>query len=64
MKNANAGAVEVAKSVGFSVVFTLAAVLVFALIVKLCSLGSSVILPVNQVIKYLAVFLGCFFCIR
>ena len=64
MKNANAGVVEVAKSVGLSVVFTLAAVLVFALVIKLCSLGSSVIMPVNQVIKYLAIFLGCFFCIR
>ena len=51
MKNANAGVVEVAKSVGLSVVFTLAAVLVFALVIKLCSLGSSVIMPVNQVIK-------------
>lgn len=64
MKNANAGAVEVAKSVGLSVVFTLAAVLVFALVIKLCSLGSSVILPVNQIIKMLAVFAGCFLCIR
>ena len=64
MKNANAGAVEVAKSVGLSVVFTLAAGLVFALVIKLCSLGSSVILPVNQIIKMLAVFAGCFLCIR
>ena len=64
MKNSNGGWVEIAKSVGLSVVFTLAAVLVFALVIKLFSLGSAVIMPVNQVIKYLAIFLGCFFCIR
>lgn len=64
MKNSNGGWAEIAKSVGLSVVFTLAAVLVFALVIKLFSLGSAVIMPVNQVIKYLAVFLGCFFCIR
>lgn len=64
MKNSNGGWAEIAKSVGLSVVFTLAAVLVFALVIKLFSLGSAVIMPVNQVIKYLAIFLGCFFCIR
>lgn len=55
---------EIGKSICVSAVFTLAAVLLFALFVKLFSLGQSVILPVNQVIKVLSVFLGCFLCIR
>ena len=38
--------------------------LILALVVKLCSLGASVITPVNQIIKMLAVFAGCFLCIR
>ena len=64
MKGGKSGVAEVARGVGFSVVFTLAAVLVFALVIKLFSIGSGVILPVNQVIKYVAIFLGCFLCIR
>lgn len=57
-------ATEIGKSICVSAVFTLAAVLLFALFVKLFSLGQSVILPVNQVIKAVSVFLGCFLCIR
>ncbi len=57
-------AAEIGKSVCLSIVFTLAAVLVFALCIKLFSIGSGVIKPVNQAIKYIAIFLGCFFCIR
>lgn len=53
------GAVEVGKSVGISVIVTLAAVLLFAFLIKIFSIGSSVITPVNQVIKALAIFLGC-----
>ena len=55
---------QIGKCAGVSVVFTLAAVLVFALFIKLFSIGSSVIMPVNQVIKLLAIFVGCFFCIK
>ena len=58
------GAVQVGKGARVSIIFTLAAVLVFALAVKLFSLSSSVITPVNQVVKFVAVFLGCFFCIK
>lgn len=53
------GAVEVGKSVGISVIVTLAAVLLFAFLIKIFSIGASVITPVNQVIKALAIFLGC-----
>ncbi len=64
MKEGKGGAVQVAKGACVSVVFTLAAVLIFALIIKLFALSSGVITPVNQVIKFVAVFIGCFFCIR
>ena len=57
-------ATEIGKSICVSAVITLAAVLLFALFVKVFSLGQSVILPVNQVIKSVSVFAGCFLCIR
>lgn len=53
------GAIEVGKAVGVAVAFCLAAVLVFAFVIKIASLPSSVIMPVNQVIKAAAIFLGC-----
>ena len=52
------GAVEVGKSVGISVIVTLAAVLLFAFLIKIF------ITPVNQVIKALAIFLGCLLSLR
>ena len=64
MKGQGRAAAEIGKSICVSAVFTLAAVLVFALFIKLFSIGSSVIMPVNQIIKMLAIFLGCFLCIR
>ena len=58
------GVAQIGKGACIAVIFTLAAVLVFALAIKLFSLPTSVITPVNQVIKFVAVFIGCFFCIR
>ena len=57
-------AAEIGKGVCVASVCTLAAVLVFALCIKLFSLGASVIMPVNQLIKMLSIFLGCFICLR
>lgn len=53
------GSIEVAKAVGVAVAFCLVAVLVFAFIIKIAALPSSVITPVNQVIKAAAILLGC-----
>lgn len=53
------GAIEIGKAVGVAVAFCLAAVLVFAFVIKVAALPSSVILPVNQVIKAAAIFTGC-----
>ena len=63
-KEVSGAAAEVGKSVCLSAVVTLAAVLLFALVIKLFAVPSAVIMPVNQVIKVLAVFCGCFFCLR
>ena len=64
MRDARSGAAQIGKGACIAIIFTLAAVLVFALAVKLFSLSSAVITPVNQIIKMLAVFAGCFLCIR
>ncbi len=56
-------AVRIGKSICVSALLTLAAVLLFALLIKLFSWGSSVIMPVNQVIKLVCVALGCIFCL-
>lgn len=53
------GALEVGKAVAVAVAFCLAAVLIFAFIIKIAALPSEVITPVNQVIKAAAVLLGC-----
>ena len=57
-------AVEVGKCVCVAAIVTLAAVLVFALIVKLFSIGSVAITAVNQVIKAAAIFVGCLVCVK
>lgn len=54
----------VLKGVAAAVIFSLAAVLLFALIIKLFSLPSSVITPVNQAIKVLSVLLSSLVFIR
>lgn len=52
---------DVLKSVGIALVSSLALELVFALVLKWTVLPTSIILPVNQVVKVIAIFLGCFF---
>ncbi len=52
------------KSVVLAVLITLASVLVFSLVVKNASLGTNAIKSVNQFIKVVSVFVGCFFMIN
>ncbi|MBO4989199.1 MAG: DUF3792 family protein [Clostridia bacterium] len=52
---------DVLKCVGIALVTSLALELLFALLIKVFSLPNSVISPVNQCIKVISVFLGCFF---
>ncbi len=52
-------AAEIGKCVGIALLFSLIAELVFALVIQLCSLSESVVMPVNQAIKAVAIVLGC-----
>ena len=63
-RNFGKGAAEVAKAIGIALIFSLAAVLVLALLVRFAGLGDKVVKPINQFVKVLAVFLGCYFSIR
>lgn len=56
--------IQIAKAVVLSVLFCLAAALVFSLVLKFANLSDSVIKPVNQCIKAFAVLFGCFFALR
>ena len=56
--------VQIAKAVLLSILFCLAAVLIFSLILKFANLSDSVVKPVNQCIKAFAILFGCFFGIR
>ncbi len=58
------GIVSVIKGVFFTLIIVLAGVLIFAGVIKIASLSASVIKPVNQFIKVIAVFLGCFLSAR
>lgn len=55
---------SIIKGTAISLIFILAGVLIFAGVVKLAALSDNVIKPVNQFIKALAVFVGCFFSIK
>lgn len=54
----------VLKGVIVSALFSLLAVLLFALIIKCFSFSDGVIKPVNVIIKTLAVFAGAFFSVK
>jgi putative membrane protein (TIGR04086 family) len=47
-----------------AVIVSLIMVLIFALIVNLASIGDNVIMPVNQAIKIISIFVGCFIGIK
>ncbi|HOO23278.1 MAG TPA: TIGR04086 family membrane protein [Clostridia bacterium] len=47
-----------------AVIVSLVLVLIFALIVNLVDVSEKVIIPVNQAIKIISIFIGCFIGIR
>ena len=55
---------QVFKGVGINVLCVLAFVLIFAGVVSIANLSTGVIKPVNQFIKILAIFIGCFFSLK
>lgn len=56
--------IGVLKGVIISVIFSLIAVLMFALVIKWFSFSDAVIKPVNVIIKTLSVFAGVFFSVK
>lgn len=55
---------SILKSVAAAVIITLVGILAFAFVIKMAYLNSSVIKAVNQFIKVLSIFLGCFIFVR
>ena len=56
--------IQVVKGVITALVITLLGVLIFAFVLSVTSLSNQVIKPVNQFIKLLAVFFGCFLSVK
>ena len=60
LQNSESIIFTVVKSVVMAVIISLISILIFAFIVKVASLSSGTIKAVNQFIKVIALFLGCF----
>jgi len=56
--------VSLLKCALISIIFILLSTLLFSLIINLFSLNDGVIKPVNYLVKSLAVFLSCYYCIN
>lgn len=56
--------VSVLKAAALALIFGLCGILIFALIVKFAAPKESAIKTVNQFIKVISVFLGCFFALK
>lgn len=55
---------SVLKATALSLICSLSGILIFALIVKIATLSGGTIKTVNQFIKVMAVFIGCFFSVK
>ncbi len=55
---------ELLKGVFIAVLSAIVGILIFALIIKITDVTSSVIMPVNQFIKIISIFLGCFLTLK
>ena len=55
---------HIIKAVLIAISFSLVCILVFALIVRFTNIPDKIIMPINQVIKIISIFLGCFFILR
>ena len=63
-KNKNGFFISILLSAGLSVICALIGILIFALIVKFTNFNSGVIKAVNQFLKVIAIFIGCFFILK
>ncbi len=64
MERTNKFFVQALKGIFTALIVALVGVLIFAGVLKLANLNNGVIKAVNQFIKVLAVFLGCYFSVR
>lgn len=64
MSRENGSVKMIISGVGVGVMFSLVAVIIFAFILNMTALSDGVIKSVNQFIKILSVFTGCFFCLK
>ncbi len=64
MERTNNFFVQALKGIFTALIVALGGVLIFAGVLKLANLNNGVIKAVNQFIKVLAVFLGCYFSVR
>jgi len=55
---------QIGKGVSTSIIITLISILIFAFVIQLFGMGGDILKPVNQFIKALSIFLGCFFSVR
>lgn len=55
---------QIVRGVVTALLTTLVSVLVFAFILSVTNLSDGVIKPINQIIKVVSVFLGCFLSVR
>ena len=55
---------QIVRGVVSTVLITLIGVLLFSIVLNLADLSDGIIKPVNQIIKLVAVFLGCFLSVR
>ncbi len=58
------GYITVIKGVAISLISIIIGILVFSIVVKNAMLGEGIIKAVNQFIKIVCIFLGCFFAVR
>ena len=64
MRSENSALFQIVKGTGIAVLFALVATVLFSFILRLTPLPDSVIMPVDQCIKALAVLFGCLFSLR
>ena len=64
MRSENSALFQIVKGTGIAVLFALVATVLFSFILRLTPVPDSVITPVDQCIKALAVLFGCLFSLR
>lgn len=64
MRSENSALFQIVKGTGIAVLFALVATVLFSFILRLTPVPDSVIMPVDQCIKALAVLFGCLFSLR